>query len=257
MAKKYYVVWKGRTTGIFTDWNSCKKQIDKFPGAQYKSFKTREEAGAAFKNRSVSSSSSRGSAVKPKAKTSRNSIATLTAEQVRKVSVDTKIFTDGACDPNPGKAGSGIAIYRQNNISELWYGLYNPVGTNNTAELNAFYQALSISKSELASGASVSIFCDSKYTIQCITQWAYGWEKKGWKRSGGEIKNLELIQKMHALYQSLKDKIKVCHVNGHVGIEGNELADRMSMLAIESREDKFCLYREDIDIDQILSMRTG
>jgi len=96
-----------------------------------------------------------------------------------------------------------------------------------------------------------------KYTIQSITQWAYGWEKKGWKRSGGEIKNLELIQKMHALYQSLKDKIKVCHVNGHVGIEGNELADRMSMLAIESREDKFCLYRGDIDIDQILSMRTG
>lgn len=48
MAKKYYVVWQGRDTGIFTDWNACKKQVDKFAGAQYKSFKTLAEAETAF-----------------------------------------------------------------------------------------------------------------------------------------------------------------------------------------------------------------
>jgi len=44
MAKKFYVVWQGRTPGIYTDWNSCKQQVDKFAGAKYKSFPTMVEA---------------------------------------------------------------------------------------------------------------------------------------------------------------------------------------------------------------------
>jgi ribonuclease HI len=46
---KFYVVWKGRSTGIFRDWDSCKKSIEGFDGAQYKSFKTEKEAEAALK----------------------------------------------------------------------------------------------------------------------------------------------------------------------------------------------------------------
>ena len=114
-----------------------------------------------------------------------------------------------------------------------------------------------ISKSELESGNSVAVFCDSMYSIQCVTQWASSWEKKGWKKSGGEIKNLDLIKEMHTLYQTIKGQVQVFHVNGHVGIEGNELADRMSILAIEAQEENFCLYRKKIDIEQILSMRAG
>lgn len=47
--KKYYVVWKGRKTGIFTTWNECKEQIHEFEDAQYKSFTTQNEAENAFK----------------------------------------------------------------------------------------------------------------------------------------------------------------------------------------------------------------
>ena len=46
---KFYVVWKGRTTGILNDWDSCKKSIEGFEGAQYKSFKTLKEAETALK----------------------------------------------------------------------------------------------------------------------------------------------------------------------------------------------------------------
>lgn len=42
--KKYYAVKKGRKTGVFTSWDECKKQIDKFSGAIYKSFLTEQEA---------------------------------------------------------------------------------------------------------------------------------------------------------------------------------------------------------------------
>ena len=68
---------------------------------------------------------------------------------------------------------------------------------------------------------------------------------------------MEIIKEMYNLHETIKDKINIFHVNGHVGIEGNELADRMSMLAIESQENEFCLYREPIDVDKILAMRKG
>ena len=46
---KYYVVWRGRLTGIFESWEECKQQTDGFEGAQYKGYPTRELAEAAHK----------------------------------------------------------------------------------------------------------------------------------------------------------------------------------------------------------------
>lgn len=255
MAKKFYVVWQGRETGIFTDWDTCKKQVDAFAGAKYKSFKTLAEAEAAFQGKNVAPIKS--DTLSDKKKTKAKTVKTYTADDIAAMAIDTKIFTDGGCDPNPGKAGSGIAVYRNDIIDELWYGLYNPNGTNNTAELNALNQALIMAKNEINEGRSVAIFCDSKYSIQCITQWAVNWEKKGWKKTGGEIKNLELIKEMFALHQLLKDKVKIFHVNGHVGVEGNELADRMSIMAIEARDTDFIRYRGEIDITAILAISAG
>ncbi len=263
MAKKFYVVWQGRETGIFTDWDTCKKQVDAFAGAKYKSFKTREEAEAAFnggvKNTVKNTALKNGAPAKKKTSSSasKNTIKTYTTDEIDAMSLDTKIFTDGGCEPNPGEAGSGIAIYRDNAVDELWYGLYNPNGTNNTAELNALHKALAIAGNEADKGKSVAIFCDSKYSIQCVTQWAVNWEKKGWKKASGEIKNLELIKEMFALHQQLKDKIQVLHVNGHVGVEGNELADRMSIMAIAEKDPDFKRYQGELDLKGLLAMRAG
>ncbi len=254
MANKFYVVWNGRQTGIFTDWNTCKKQVDAFAGAKYKSFKTRAEAEAAFTGNAPAAKSA-GTVIKKKS--SKQTVKTYTADDIAAMTLDTKIFTDGGCEPNPGKAGSGIALYRNDTIEELWYGLYNANGTNNTAELNALHQALIMAKDEVAKGKSVAIFCDSKYSIQCVTQWAVNWQKKGWKKPSGEIKNLELIKEMFALHQQLKDTIQVLHVNGHVGVEGNELADRMSIIAIGEKDPDFTRYQGELDVKALLAMRAG
>jgi ribonuclease HI len=256
MAKKFYVVWQGRETGIFTDWNTCKKQVDAFAGARYKSFKTRQEAEAAFAG-NVAPIVSKPTSSPAKKKSSKQTVKTYTADEISAMSLDTKIFTDGGCEPNPGKAGSGIALYRSDVVEELWYGLYEPNGTNNTAELHALHQALIMAADEIDKGKSVAIFCDSKYSIQCVTQWAVNWQKKGWKKAGGEIKNLELIKQMFALHQRLKDKVQVLHVNGHVGVEGNELADRMSIIAIGEKELDFTRYTGELDIAELLKMRAG
>ncbi|WP_010136104.1 ribonuclease H1 domain-containing protein [Ochrovirga pacifica] len=46
--KKYYVVWSGKIPGVYGNWNDCKKSIDGFPGAEYKSFTSKEEAEIAY-----------------------------------------------------------------------------------------------------------------------------------------------------------------------------------------------------------------
>ena len=254
MAKKFYVVWQGRETGIFSDWDTCKLHIDKFAGAKYKSFKTRAEAETAF------AGGSKAALGKPKPAARRSSgkgLKTYSAAETAALPVQTKIFTDGGCEPNPGKAASGVAVYREGDLAELWYGLYTPKGTNNTAELNALHQALLMAEREIGKKTTVAIFCDSKYSIQCVTQWAVNWEKKGWKKPGGEIKNLELIQEMFALYMRLKGSVKVLHVNGHVGVEGNELADRMSIHGIDTKEAGFARFEIPASLEKVLGMRTG
>ncbi|TAA45822.1 ribonuclease H family protein [Corallincola spongiicola] len=254
MAKKFYVVWAGKQPGIYTDWASCKAQVDQFPGARYKSFPTQAEAEAAYGGGTSSKPTGKAPAKK---RSNGQTVKTYSAKEVDALKADIKIFTDGGCEPNPGKAGSGLAVYFCGEVAELWYGLYNPNGTNNTAELNALHQAMLMASKQLDRGRSVAIFCDSKYSIQCITQWAAGWEKKSWKKPSGEIKNLELIQTMFALYQTIKGDIKILHVNGHVGVEGNELADRMSIVAVDKKSKTFQRYTDPLDVPAILALRNG
>ncbi len=170
---------------------------------------------------------------------------------------DVTIYCDGGCTPNPGKAGSGVAIYRGGELTELWYGLYEPMGTNNTAELGALYESLVIAKHETELGNKAEIKCDSKYSIDCIQTWAINWEKKGWTKKGGEIKNLDIIKKAYYLYNEVRAEVKLSHIKAHAGFEGNELADRMTMYAIEQKEQEFVKYIKPIDVAQILKMRAG
>ena len=245
MAQKFYVVWVGRQTGIFSDWETTRSLVDQFPGARYKSFPTRTEAERAFK---AGPSTQARSAPKPAV------IRTPLASDATKF--DVQIYCDGACEPNPGNAGSGMAVYRAGTLQELWYGLYDPNGTNNTAELNALHQALLYGEREIADDARVQVLSDSKYSISCVASWAPGWEKRGWKKNGGEIKNLELIKTIYALYTSLLPNITLTHVSAHVGTEGNELADRMAMHAVLTKTKEFRRY-EPSDVKQVLRMRAG
>ena len=160
------------------------------------------------------------------------------------------IYCDGACSGNPGKAGSGLALYKNNQKPVLYYGNYLANGTNNIAELNALYKALLLAN-EVNSTEKVMILSDSKYSIDCISTWAYGWKKNNWTKKSGEIKNLELIKNAHNLYEQIKNKIIIKHVKGHAGIEGNELADRMALHAVKAKNDEFEEYSY-TSIDSIL-----
>ncbi len=164
------------------------------------------------------------------------------------------IYCDGACKGNPGESGSGLAIYKGDKKPKILYGQYKENGTNNTAELNALHKALLIAQEE--KDLTVIIYCDSMYSIDCITKWAYSWKAKGWRKKGGEIKNLEIIQEAHALYETLKERVGVKHVKAHAGFEGNELADRMAMHTISEKNEEYRVYKYK-SIEDVLAMSVG
>jgi ribonuclease HI len=246
MADKFYVVKSGRTPGIYTTWTECLRQVDKFSGAVYKSYKTREEAEDAF--------GSDGSIATKAVPKKRTSTAKIVAPGVSSDGIRLRIYCDGACSGNPGKSGSGLAIYEDENMPILMYGAADVMGTNNTAELKALLKALELAVDTVHE--KVAILSDSKYSIECVVNWAYGWKKNGWTKKGGDIKNLELIQTAHAIYERIKDKVVISHVRGHAGVEGNELADRMAVIAASNGNSIFIQYTYE-NIADVIALSAG
>ena len=223
--KKHYVVWTGKDTGIFDSWSDVQPLVIGHAGAKFKGFDTRSEAEAAF-------------ASPPEASIVRKSGARSKARPRPAFTLDpdfnVHIFSDGACIPNPGVAGSGVAVYRGGELAECWYGGYEPMGTNNTAELYALHQALLIAERKLNSdaGDKVQILSDSSYSLKAMNEWAARWKRNGWRRRDGEeVANQALIATMFEQFSAIRDGVTLVHVKGHAGIEGNELADRLSFLA--------------------------
>ena len=248
MAKqKFYVVWEGREKGIFTDWPRVQKSVSKHPKAKHKSFDTMADAELAFSKPASEVVLQRKKGVKKESK----------ANFELDTSFDIHIFCDGGCDPNPGPAGSGVAVYRAGKLVELHYGLFEENGTNNTAELNALHQSMLIAAEKLNQGLKVQILADSTYAIKAMTDWGAGWKRRGWKRKDGELANRELIIKMYEVYESLKEVISIKHVKAHIGTEGNELADRLSMLTIKSRITAFLPYEGKETVNELLALQSG
>ncbi len=125
----------------------------------------------------------------------------------------TIMYTDGSCSPNPGPGGYAVikgnqpvALGREEN------------STNIRMEGEALIAALKLAKQE-----ACEIRTDSEFWINVVTKWAPGWEDKGWKKSRGEIKNLDIVKELYSLYTN--SSAKLVWVRAHVGTKGNELAD--------------------------------
>jgi ribonuclease HI len=123
------------------------------------------------------------------------------------------LYTDGSCSPNPGPGGFAVI----ENDKPVVIGR-DDTSTNIRMEGRALIAAMKYSE-----GEPCEIHTDSEFWINVITKWAPGWEAKGWKKSKGEIKNLDLVQEACALYK--QSHAKLVWVKAHVGHNGNELAD--------------------------------
>ncbi len=156
MAKqKFYVVWEGHRPGVYTTWDACKKQVDGFNGAKYKSFESKGEAESALKSNYWKFIKKAEPAATSPGKTPKSAI------------IQESIAVDAACSGNPGDmeyqgvvTSTGQRLFHVGPLED---------GTNNIGEFLAIVHALAILKQQ--GKPKMPIYSDSKT--------AQGWVKKG------------------------------------------------------------------------------
>jgi ribonuclease HI len=136
------------------------------------------------------------------------------------------IYTDGACKGNPGPGGWGVVLRSADKEKHLHGG--ELMTTNNRMEMTAVIEALKA----LKMACHVSLYTDSKYVMQGVTEWMGGWKARGWKTAGKDpVKNVDVWQEIDELLG--KHQIDWHWVKGHAGHPGNELADALANKGVE------------------------
>jgi len=132
------------------------------------------------------------------------------------------IYTDGACSGNPGPGGWAAILKYGENEKELSGGERST--TNNRMELGAVIYALEALKQR----CDVEVYTDSQYVANALNLgWLESWKSKGWKRKGGEVKNLDLWKELSDLLE--KHNVSFNWVKGHADNEYNNRCDELAV----------------------------
>ncbi|KAK0387978.1 hypothetical protein NLU13_4222 [Sarocladium strictum] len=239
---RFYAVAVGLRPGIYTDWSDVAPTIVGVKGPKYKRFSTRAEAVnyiLEFGNKdAIDALGEEGKlaqrqAKMPKVNSTEDLLDDNELEEVDAQEDDgvLRIYTDGSSLAN-GKVGSraGVGVWfgdgDRRNIAERLPG---EPQTNQRAELQAIFRALEVAPVE----QPVQIFTDSQYSINCVTQWAASWSRKGWKTAGGEeVKNQDIIRRVLGRMEERKKNGAVTlfqWVKGHAMDRGNTAADALAV----------------------------
>ena len=98
-----------------------------------------------------------------------------------------------------------------------------PVTTNNRMELTALIEGFKL----LPEDAEVTLHTDSRLCVDTIETWAPGWERKGWRKKGGAIKNFELVKELLARRRA-HSRCTLQWIPAHTGQRWNEYADSLA-----------------------------
>jgi ribonuclease HI len=161
------------------------------------------------------------------------------------------VFTDGACSGNPGPGGWGAIVALPNGeVTELGDGHH--ATTNNRMELAGTIAAIRfINKQKKFANTPIDLYTDSTYVIRGITQWIWGWKKKGWLNAEGqEVLNRDMWEELSKVVSARGEggKINWLYSRGHVGTPGNERCDEIAVAfskkkSIELYEGPLLSYR--------------
>ena len=152
--QKYYVVWNGRSKGVFDNWDECRRSVEGYPDPKYKSFDSYTEAVIAFEKSSRDFIKSKAAEKKiiPTGKTITAGKPVLDA-----------IAVDAACSGNPGRMEyRGVDIQAQ---EEIFHGGPFEEGTNNIGEFLAIVHALAMLKKQ---NSNKIIYTDSMTALSWV-----------------------------------------------------------------------------------------
>ncbi|WP_315922950.1 ribonuclease HI [Mesorhizobium sp. SP-1A] len=134
-----------------------------------------------------------------------------------------QVWSDGSCLGNPGAGGYAAIAFDPDGKELAVVTGREKRSTNQRMEMVAAAEGLA----QLPLGVEVTVCTDSKYVVDGMTSWIFGWKRRGWKKADGEpVKNLELWQRLDR--EVSNRKVKWMHVRGHVGIELNERCDKLA-----------------------------
>lgn len=195
---KYYAVRKGRTPGIFIDWQKCQESVKGFKGAEFKSF-TDETSARRYLLDS-------------------NQAQTMSEN----IDSDTLIaYTDGSYTPKYSKYGSGLVIL-DHNQTILNTGMTagddpDAISMNNVAgEIQAAILAMEWAIDNSYQNLIIN------YDYEGIANWC----TNAWKA------NKPMTKHYQEFYNECKDKHKLKvyfnKINAHTGHTLNELADKLA-----------------------------
>ncbi|MEK6454438.1 ribonuclease H family protein [Caldifermentibacillus hisashii] len=154
--KKYYVVWKGANTGIFTSWDDCKRNVQGVPGAKYKSFSSMKEAEIAFQK-------GWEAYYGQNKKSDRETKGSLPTNNLHHHDyIEDSIAVDAACSGNPGPMEyKGVCL----KTGQTLFHFGPIVGTNNIGEFLAIVHALGFLQKK---NLSIPIYSDSQTAIKWV-----------------------------------------------------------------------------------------
>jgi ribonuclease HI len=135
------------------------------------------------------------------------------------------IWTDGACQGNPGPGG-WAAVLKHGETERQIFG-HEENTTNQQMEIRAAVEALNVLKRP----CQVKLYSDSAYVVNCMMQgWMRNWQKNGWRTKDGKpVKNVALWRELDVA--SRNHQIQWIHVKGHAEDNGNNRADALAYAA--------------------------
>jgi ribonuclease HI len=211
---KFYAVSVGRNPGIYTTWEGgAQPQINKYPGAIFKSFSSLDDAKRFLDCKSYSQNNKNI----PDKSLTEDTHKDMTPIPLMNTTI---VYTDGSGESS-GFGYGGIIIPPDGNIvkySEPLPKLPGLTGSSNQCELYSIYHALTKVKGD------VVIYTDSKYSIGCLTEWYKKWDQNGWNG----VCNATLIKKCLELMKNRS--VSIQYVPAHTGQYYNEIADSLAKL---------------------------
>lgn len=130
----------------------------------------------------------------------------------------TRIWTDGACEPNPGPGAWG-AYWRGRDGKDVELSGFDAKTTNQRMEMMGPIVALE----KIEVRGPLLVLSDSQYVVKGITRWINTWKLNGWLTKYKQpVKNQELWERLDA---ARSDRVGFKWVRGHAGDPGNERAD--------------------------------
>lgn len=139
-----------------------------------------------------------------------------------------EIYVDGACRGNPGPGGWGALLRYSGHEKELSGS--QSFTTNNQMELMAAIEGLNA----LSEPSEITIYTDSQYVKNGITDWIHGWSKRGWKNAANQpVKNQELWQQL-LVATKRHLQIEWRWVKGHSNHPENDRVDALATQAIDT-----------------------